>query len=171
VNDTGLVGFVNMASFTPNLTFFVPNTASALATFNNVSIGLSADDLLAVFDYHIVSNFVGKLELFPYKFLTIIKGAGAKGMGAAQELISPANISMLKTSALRLGSFSRHMTFLFSNKFIGYTPLLKNGMVLKTTQGGNLTITIQDSNVYVNSAKIISSDYLNVNGVIHVIDG
>jgi len=54
--------------------------------------------------------------------------------------------------------------------FVGYSPLLTNGTVLKTVQGDNLTITTQGSDIFVNSAKIIEIDYLVVNGVIQVID-
>jgi uncharacterized surface protein with fasciclin (FAS1) repeats len=48
-----------MASFTPNLTFFVPNSAEALTTFTNISTGMDADNLMAFFNYHIVPDFVG----------------------------------------------------------------------------------------------------------------
>ena len=48
-----------MASFTPNLTFFVPNSAEARSTFNNISAELDADNLMALFNYHIVPDFVG----------------------------------------------------------------------------------------------------------------
>ncbi|KAH7370198.1 FAS1 domain-containing protein [Rhexocercosporidium sp. MPI-PUGE-AT-0058] len=53
---------------------------------------------------------------------------------------------------------------------IGYSSTLKDGMRLKTQEGSSLTITIQDGDIYVNSAKVIASDYIVANGVIHVID-
>ncbi|KAH8587873.1 FAS1 domain-containing protein [Bisporella sp. PMI_857] len=59
VDNTGLINFVNIASFTPNMTFFVPNTAEALDKFTNISTGLSAENLTALFNYHIVPDFVG----------------------------------------------------------------------------------------------------------------
>ena len=92
------------------MTFFVPNSAEALSVFTNTSTGLSAANLTALFDYHIVPDHVL------------------------------------------------------------YSPELVNGTVLKTTQGDNITITRQGSDIYVNSAKILVSDYLIVNGVIHTID-
>lgn len=110
MNDAGLIDFVNYASFTPNMTFFVPNTASALATFDKISTNITADNLTALFDYHIVPD-------------TVL-----------------------------------------------YSPGFVNGTVLKTTQGDNLTITTIGNETYVNSAKIIQSDYMIVNGVIHTID-
>ncbi|PVH77458.1 FAS1 domain-containing protein, partial [Cadophora sp. DSE1049] len=54
--------------------------------------------------------------------------------------------------------------------FVGYGSTLKDGMKLKTQEGSSLTITMQDGDMYVNSAKVIASDYIVANGVIHVID-
>jgi uncharacterized surface protein with fasciclin (FAS1) repeats len=54
--------------------------------------------------------------------------------------------------------------------WIGYSSLLRDGMMLKTAQGSNVSITIQDGDIYVNAARVIASDYLVANGVIHVID-
>jgi uncharacterized surface protein with fasciclin (FAS1) repeats len=48
--------------------------------------------------------------------------------------------------------------------------MLQDGMSLKTVQGGNLSVSVQDGVMYVNAAKIIASDYLVANGVVHVID-
>jgi len=41
---------------------------------------------------------------------------------------------------------------------------------LKTQQGTDLTITLQDGDIYVNSAKVIKPDLIVANGVVHVID-
>jgi uncharacterized surface protein with fasciclin (FAS1) repeats len=54
--------------------------------------------------------------------------------------------------------------------FLGYSSQLKNGMQLQTEEGTNVTITIQGNTTYVNGAKIITSDYLVANGVVHLID-
>jgi uncharacterized surface protein with fasciclin (FAS1) repeats len=54
--------------------------------------------------------------------------------------------------------------------WVGYSSLLKNGMKLKTAQGMNVSITLQEGEIYVNAARIIASDYLVANGVVHVID-
>jgi len=48
--------------------------------------------------------------------------------------------------------------------------MLKNGMSLKTQQGTNIQITIQDGDMYVNAAKVIASDLMVANGVVHVLD-
>ncbi|KAJ3509126.1 hypothetical protein NM208_g15712 [Fusarium decemcellulare] len=56
------------------------------------------------------------------------------------------------------------------NGTVGYSSTLKNG-TLKTSEGEELTISIQDGDVYVNEAKVIIPDVLIANGVVHVIDG
>jgi uncharacterized surface protein with fasciclin (FAS1) repeats len=53
---------------------------------------------------------------------------------------------------------------------INYSPMLKNGMTLQTQQGTNVKITVQDGDTYVNSAKVIASDLMVANGVVHVLD-
>jgi transforming growth factor-beta-induced protein len=47
---------------------------------------------------------------------------------------------------------------------------LSNGMKVKTVQGKHITITIQNSNVYIDNAKVTTADIVCSNGVIHVID-
>lgn len=59
VDDTGLIQFVNNVTTTPNLTFLCPNSAASLAQFSNISKSLSAQELLDLFNYHIVYDFVG----------------------------------------------------------------------------------------------------------------
>jgi len=54
--------------------------------------------------------------------------------------------------------------------FLGYSPVLTNGTSLKTAQGDNLTITIQNGDMFVNAAKVITMDLIVANGVVHVID-
>lgn len=54
--------------------------------------------------------------------------------------------------------------------WVGYGSSLKNGMKLKTAQGSNVSITLQGGDIYINAAKVIASDYLVANGVVHVID-
>jgi hypothetical protein len=45
--------------YSPNMTFFSPNTAEALASFTSTTAGMSQADLAAVFNYHIVPDFLG----------------------------------------------------------------------------------------------------------------
>ena len=94
-----------------DMTFFLPNTASVLDNIISITGNLTTDQLVDLFDYHIVKGFVG------------------------------------------------------------YSSLLHDGMVLPTVQGQNLTIYVEkDGSMYVNDAKILATDYLLSNGVLHTID-
>ncbi|KAL6250801.1 hypothetical protein RBB50_003104 [Rhinocladiella similis] len=53
---------------------------------------------------------------------------------------------------------------------VGYSTDLENGTSLMTAQGTNVTITVDDDDIFVNSAKVVISDILVANGVVHVID-
>jgi uncharacterized surface protein with fasciclin (FAS1) repeats len=48
--------------------------------------------------------------------------------------------------------------------------MLTDGLSLKTTNGANLTIHVQGDKTYVNAARILSTDYIISNGVVHIID-
>lgn len=56
------------------------------------------------------------------------------------------------------------------NGTVGYSSKLMNGTMLTAMNGEKLKITIEGSNVFVNSAKVVTPDVLVANGVIHVID-
>lgn len=62
------------------------------------------------------------------------------------------------------------LTYHVVNGTVAYSTTLSNTTV-PTVQGGNLTITIIDGEVFVNSARVIVPDVLVANGVVHVIDG
>jgi uncharacterized surface protein with fasciclin (FAS1) repeats len=47
---------------------------------------------------------------------------------------------------------------------------LKNGMMVKTVEGKNLTISLANGGVMVNNAKVVQADIVCSNGVIHAID-
>jgi uncharacterized surface protein with fasciclin (FAS1) repeats len=47
---------------------------------------------------------------------------------------------------------------------------LKNGMMVKTVQGKNITISLANGGVKVNDAKVVQADIECTNGVIHAID-
>ncbi|KAK0114706.1 hypothetical protein ONS95_014191 [Cadophora gregata] len=53
---------------------------------------------------------------------------------------------------------------------VGYSTLLTN-TTLPTVNGGNVTISIVNGSVFVNSAKVTVPDVLVAGGVVHVIDG
>ncbi len=54
--------------------------------------------------------------------------------------------------------------------FVGYSSNLQNGTILKSVQGGNLSISFASNSLFVNSARILQQDLLISNGVMHVID-
>ncbi|KAL2066310.1 hypothetical protein VTL71DRAFT_2381 [Oculimacula yallundae] len=111
LGENQLAEFISNASYTANMTFFVPNSQAALTRFSDVlSVNLTADELGAFFNYHIFPNTVA------------------------------------------------------------YSPSLTNGTTLRSQQGTNVTITTNNGDIYVNSAKVIATDYLAANGVLHVID-
>jgi uncharacterized surface protein with fasciclin (FAS1) repeats len=47
---------------------------------------------------------------------------------------------------------------------------LKNGMMIKTVPGENLIISLANGGVMVNDAKVVQTDIVSTNGVIHAID-
>ena len=47
---------------------------------------------------------------------------------------------------------------------------LKDGMRLKTLQGADLLVTVLNGTTYVDSARLMTTDYLIGNGVLHTID-
>ena len=63
------------------------------------------------------------------------------------------------------------LTYHVVNGTVGYSNKLENGTILKTLEGTNVTITVEDNgDVFVNSAKVVLPDVLVANGVVHVID-
>ncbi|KAF2396375.1 beta-Ig-H3/fasciclin [Trichodelitschia bisporula] len=56
-------------------------------------------------------------------------------------------------------------------KAVAYSTDVKDGLEVPTVQGKTLKITVKGGSVYVNKAKVIKTDILTKNGVVHVIDG
>ncbi|KAK5090412.1 hypothetical protein LTS08_002687 [Lithohypha guttulata] len=63
------------------------------------------------------------------------------------------------------GIFAYHIV----NGTVLYSTDIQNGTSVETT-GGNVTLTLQGSNVFVNNARVIRPNVLVANGVVHVID-
>lgn len=80
--------------------------------------------------------------------------------------------ALANTSALAQTSSPADQQTLFEYHvipgFVACSPLLTNEMQLTTAQGTNVTVTVQDGDTYINSAKIIAFDYIVANGVFHV---
>ncbi|KZF21580.1 FAS1 domain-containing protein [Xylona heveae TC161] len=62
------------------------------------------------------------------------------------------------------------MSYHIVNGTVAYTSLMPNGTELKSLQGTNLTVRFAANSWFINSAKIIQSDLLLANGVLHVLD-
>ncbi|KAL8785426.1 MAG: hypothetical protein Q9213_003356 [Squamulea squamosa] len=56
------------------------------------------------------------------------------------------------------------------NGTVAYSSTLQNGTSVPALAGGDLTVTIVDRDIFVNSAKVLIPDVLVANGVVHVID-
>lgn len=56
------------------------------------------------------------------------------------------------------------------NGSVRYSSTLENGTTLTAVNGDELTITVEDGNVFVNAARVIVPNVLIANGVVHVID-
>ncbi|TAQ85349.1 hypothetical protein B7494_g6316 [Chlorociboria aeruginascens] len=84
----------------------------------------------------------------------------------AEALGNFTNIARNSSATALQAAFQYHIV----PDFVGYSSLLTNGLSLKTAQGSNVTVTIQDGDMFINSAKVIASDYLVANGVVHVLD-
>lgn len=55
---------------------------------------------------------------------------------------------------------------------VAYSSSMRNGTVLTTVQGGQVTIYEgENGTLYANDARILVTDYLISNGVMHTIDG
>lgn len=66
--------------------------------------------------------------------------------------------------------YGKQALTVFLKGAVGYSSGLKNGTKLPTVNGAEVTITINNGNVFVNGAKVIIPDVLVSNGVVHVID-
>jgi uncharacterized surface protein with fasciclin (FAS1) repeats len=74
------------------------------------------------------------------------------------------------TGELSEEQLSKILTYHVVQGTVGYSSDLSN-TTLETVEGSDVTITVNDDGVFVNSAKVIIPDVLVANGVVHVIDG
>ena len=132
-------------------TFLVPPTdfITTIPQFNLTALGGAATD--AKLDDYL--NTATDLTIFaPYN-------------DAFQNLGS----TLSNMSTTELASLLEYHVVNGSN-FVGYSSNLPNATVLKTRQGGNLTITFASNSLFVNSARVLQEDLLISNGVLHIID-
>ena len=77
------------------------------------------------------------------------------------------------TALLANSTMAEQQTFFeyhLVNGTVAYSSDLTNGTQFKTASGANVTVTVQDGDTYINSAKITAFDYVVANGVFHVLD-
>merc|ERR1712230_354541 len=151
----------------PNMRF------SSLLTASMASVVAGQGLTQTLMDQPSLSNLTTYLNLFP----TLLN-----------ELSSMSNITLLAPSNMAFetalnsstgAAFTANNTDVISALFsyhvlngtVGYSSMLTNGSTLTTMDGIPVTITIQDSEIFVNSARVVTQDVLVANGVMHVIDG
>lgn len=71
---------------------------------------------------------------------------------------------------LTMAQLSSILEYHVINGTVAYSTDLVNGSTIKTLQGNDVTITILNGSVFVNSAEVVTPDVLVANGVVHVID-
>ncbi|KAF2418739.1 Fasciclin-domain-containing protein [Tothia fuscella] len=88
-------------------------------------------------------------------------------------LFAPTNVAFTAATTIISGSSSIELVRLLTYhvaRGTGYSTDLKDRESLPTVQGGNLIVKITNGQISVNDAKVVRSDLLTNNGVIHVVD-
>ncbi|KAL9629598.1 MAG: hypothetical protein Q9204_005176, partial [Flavoplaca sp. TL-2023a] len=85
------------------------------------------------------------------------------------------NNSAFNAIGSSLGNLSMEMltdilTYHVVNGTVAYSSMLENDMTVPSLGGGELRISIEGTDIFVNSAKVLIPNVLVANGVIHVID-
>lgn len=62
------------------------------------------------------------------------------------------------------------LTYHVVNGTVAYSSMLENDMTVPSLAGGELRISVEGTDIFVNSAKVLIPNVLVANGVIHVID-
>ncbi|KAL9023083.1 MAG: hypothetical protein Q9180_008402 [Flavoplaca navasiana] len=71
---------------------------------------------------------------------------------------------------LTMEMLSDILTYHVVNGTVAYSSMLENDMTVPSLAGGELRISVEGTDIFVNSAKVLIPDVLVANGVIHVID-
>ena len=94
--------------------------------------------------------------------------AALTALGATLEDMSIAESAEVLSYHIVTSSYSVNLDS--SGPFVGYSPNLANGTILRTAQGANVSITKADNSLFANSARVIQAEILIPNGVLHAID-
>jgi uncharacterized surface protein with fasciclin (FAS1) repeats len=79
---------------------------------------------------------------------------------------TPQDGSFEANSTMDCASIQRHVV---ENEAL-YTPDLKDGDVIESASGENLYVNILDDEFYINCVRVITTDNIVSNGVIHVVE-
>ncbi|KAL8708424.1 MAG: hypothetical protein Q9220_006714 [cf. Caloplaca sp. 1 TL-2023] len=174
-----------MPAFIPTL---LNNTAYANVTGGQVVEALMQDDKDQNFTGGVV-HVIDTLLTIPQKVSTTAVAAGLSGVAGALtkanlvnavDSLEDVTIFAPNNAAFQaIGSALPNMTTMqlasilqyhVVNGTVAYSSTLMNGTSVPAMNGENLTITLSDGDVFVNSAKVLIPDVLVANGVVHVID-
>ncbi|KAI4267892.1 MAG: hypothetical protein LQ337_008136 [Flavoplaca oasis] len=73
-------------------------------------------------------------------------------------------------SNLTMENLTSILTYHVVNGTVAYSSMLENDMTVPSLAGGELRISVEGTDIFVNSAKVLIPNVLVANGVIHVID-
>ncbi|KAL8887832.1 MAG: hypothetical protein Q9192_006268 [Flavoplaca navasiana] len=73
-------------------------------------------------------------------------------------------------SNLTMEQLTSILTYHVVNGTVAYSSMLENDMTVPSLAGGELRISVEGTDIFVNSAKVLIPNVLVANGVIHVID-
>merc|ERR1711977_440408 len=90
-------------------------------------------------------------------------------------IFAPSNMAFQNISSALANLTTENLTSILSYHVVPgmmplYSTVLTDGTMVPTLQGGNVTISINDDNVFVNSARVITPNVLIAGGVVHIID-
>jgi transforming growth factor-beta-induced protein len=88
-------------------------------------------------------------------------------------IFAPTNAAFQAAASSFAGSFSNNTAVLNHHvvRGIQYSNALKDGQSLLTAHGGSLKVKLIGGEVYINKARVLKTDVLTKNGVLHIIDG
>ena len=119
------------------------------------------------------------------QFSTLVKFVTAAGLGDALSgdgpftVFAPNNDAFAKLDAATVDALSKDPTgalasvlklHVVSGKIMAADAVKADGTCLTTLNGGKITVTVVNGEVFVGGAKVIKPDVTVDNGVIHVID-
>lgn len=140
VNKTGMIDDVDMLQ---DATIFVPNNM-AFEVVGSMVESADAMQLMSVLGYHVVKGTsMPGMPMFSTMLMGMMPGMAMGGMPMSMPGMS--------------GAMKRHE---------------KEIMTLPTLAGENVTVRVDVDNgdLFINSAKVVMSDIITSNGVIHVLD-